>query len=67
MAVRQWGIFAHDVGDFRHDVGDFRHDVGDFRPRGLSVGDFRHEDCPSVHISARWPFPWTVRVLIVRG
>ncbi|KAL0641055.1 hypothetical protein Bca4012_102759 [Brassica carinata] len=28
--------------------------------RGLS-GDFRHEDCPSVRISARWPFPWTIR------
>ncbi|KAL0745379.1 hypothetical protein Bca101_102129 [Brassica carinata] len=28
--------------------------------RGLS-GDFRHEDCPPVRISARWPFPWTIR------
>ncbi|KAL0744728.1 hypothetical protein Bca101_101217 [Brassica carinata] len=48
---------------------------GDFRPRGLSVSRqlctdgkstwtvwviFAHEDCPLVHISARWPFPWTV-------
>uniref|UniRef100_A0A0D2ZQ23 Uncharacterized protein n=1 Tax=Brassica oleracea var. oleracea TaxID=109376 RepID=A0A0D2ZQ23_BRAOL len=50
--------------------------VGDFRPRGLSVSThistlalpvdypwviFAHEDCPSVRISARWPFPWTIR------
>ncbi|KAL0745377.1 hypothetical protein Bca101_102127 [Brassica carinata] len=24
---------------------------------------FAHEDCPSVRISARWPIPWTVRVI----
>ncbi|KAL0640923.1 hypothetical protein Bca4012_103725 [Brassica carinata] len=28
--------------------------------RGLS-GDFRHDDYPPVRISARWPFPWTIR------
>ncbi|KAL0746019.1 hypothetical protein Bca101_101488 [Brassica carinata] len=48
---------------------------GDFRQRGRSVDEqactdgkspwtvwviFAHEDCPLVHISARWPFPWTV-------
>ncbi|KAL0744967.1 hypothetical protein Bca101_100912 [Brassica carinata] len=36
----------------------------DSHPHGLSVGDFRHEDCPSVHISARWPFPWTIRMIL---
>ncbi|KAL0642169.1 hypothetical protein Bca4012_102616 [Brassica carinata] len=51
----------------RLSAGDFRHE--DCPPdayqhagpsRGLS-GDFRHEDCPPVRISARWPFPWTIR------
>ena len=60
------------VGDFRLRGLS----VGDFRPRGLSVSThistlalpvdcpwviFAHEDCPLVRISARWPFPWTIR------
>nr|VDD66022.1 unnamed protein product [Brassica oleracea] len=43
---------------------------GNFRPRGLSVGDFRHEDRPSVHISARCPsrdYPIFATRLTVRG
>ncbi|KAL0744955.1 hypothetical protein Bca101_100900 [Brassica carinata] len=46
-----------------HDVHTRGLYVGDICKRGLSVGDFRHEDCPPVSISARCPFPWTVRVL----
>ncbi|KAG5397807.1 hypothetical protein IGI04_019621 [Brassica rapa subsp. trilocularis] len=30
----------------------------------LSVRTHRTSGCPSVHISARWPFPWTVRVIL---
>ena len=37
--------------------------------RGLSISTHISTlalfvDCPSVHISARWPFPWTVRVIL---
>ncbi|WZY93727.1 hypothetical protein YC2023_066056 [Brassica napus] len=53
--------------------------LGDFGPRGLtsvavrvclcvSMCVLQHtqdvQGCPSVHISARWPFPWTVRVIL---
>ncbi|KAL0641057.1 hypothetical protein Bca4012_102761 [Brassica carinata] len=61
-------------GDFRHEDcprvifatrtvrGTVRQDAYQHAgpSRGLS-GDFRHEDCPPVRISARWPFPWTIR------
>ncbi|KAG5373676.1 hypothetical protein IGI04_043006 [Brassica rapa subsp. trilocularis] len=30
----------------------------------LSIRTHRTSGCPSVHISARWPFPWTVRVIL---
>ncbi|KAL0641081.1 hypothetical protein Bca4012_102682 [Brassica carinata] len=58
------------VGDFRHEdcprvifaTRTVRQDAYQHAgpSRGLS-GDFRHEDCPPVRISARWPFPWTIR------